>query len=180
MISEQFEMTNALRQAKYVRRFATADVEEHDIKTALKMSFGTAVAKFYRGEVRAVLLEDSALMLSRAEVAALMSTLDEDMDGFAVCDLLVELGYDVIKFHAFQSRLRSRNWEGPPIRHQDDRLRERKEHAKRSAVAGVTAASPVPDAGLERVEASDLPPETIEDPVARATDINIGRGGGLR
>jgi len=114
-VVEQFVPEIAVAHAKYMRTHAAVDVGEQAITGALRLAFGTS-ADFMRNDVLKILRADTALRLSAREINGLMSMVDEDEEGFAVCTQLVDLGYDVLKFMAFQDHLRGKEWSTPPFR----------------------------------------------------------------
>ncbi|KNC50570.1 uncharacterized protein AMSG_00731 [Thecamonas trahens ATCC 50062] len=95
------DMASAVQYAKYVRKHAVVDLGEVDIKTFLKISFGSS-REMSRAEVAALLRANDDIVFAPHEVNALLSTVSEDEAGVAVNDSLLALGYDIIKYLAFR------------------------------------------------------------------------------
>lgn len=102
MLAAANSIEGALQLAWYVRKWATAQLGEEQIKTYLKIAFG-GTADMTRAQVVTALRAGGDVIFTQRETNALLSTVSESRDGVAECDGLVALGYDVIKFMAFRA-----------------------------------------------------------------------------
>jgi len=112
--SQLNELASAIAYAKYVRKYAGTDLGEVDIKTFLKIAFGSS-REMSRVEVAAVLCSNDDIVFSPSEVNALLSTVSEDETGVAITDVLVATGYDILKYIAFRKSFASAP-DAPPSR----------------------------------------------------------------